>query len=450
MPRLSATRRSATRLIAVLLAAVVLLPTSGAGADPIDASQADARAAAILEALRSDHSVRANRQLSPELRAELPPARLDAAWRKLVATLGPLRDFRSEGGAGAERAYLLEMGRGRARALFAFGAAGQVTGLWLAPSPAAATSEAGRALEVPVGEPPLLLGGTLVVPARPGRHPAALLLGPMGPLDRDGTAAGRRPVRDLAEALAAAGIASLRFDKRPVSWPEARDPRLTLERELVADAAWALAQLRARPEVDPARVFVVGLGVGGTVAPEVASRRGPVAAVAVLSAPPHPWPLALVEQARARQAAGAPVLAQLERDADRVLLGRLGPDELFAGYPASWWSDLAGRDPAAAALRLGRPLLVLRGQKDDLVTEDDLKRFQRALAPLASAAIEAIPDADGDLLGPGGRGLAPAAARRLAEFLLAAPPATEEPAGSAAYRDAAKAGRPPITTAPVY
>jgi len=434
------------RPIAVLLAAAVALAPRAAGA-ALDAAQADARAAAILDALRGDHSVRASRQLAPALRAELPPARLDAAWRRLVSTLGPLRDWRPDGGSGATRAYLLEMGSGRARALLSFGGQGEVTGLWLAPAAAPATSEAGRAEEMPVGEAPLLVGGTLVLPPGAGPHPAALLLGPAGPLDRDGTAAGRRPVRDLAEALAAQGIASLRFERRSVAWPQGgRDQKLTVEKDLLADAARALVQLRGRPEVDPARIYVVGLGLGGTLAPEVASRGGPVSALAVISAPPHPWPLALVEQARGREPAGSPALAQLTRDADRVLLGRLGPDELFAGYPGAWWTDLAGREPAAAALRLGRPVLVLRGQKDDLVTEEDLKTYRRVLAALPSAVVESVADADAQLQGPEGRGVLPAAARRLAAFLRAAPPATDEPADNAAYRGAAKAGRPP--TAP--
>src|SRR5579872_2614298 len=65
--------------------------------------------------------------------------------------------------------------------------------------------------------------GTLVRPVGPGPFPAVVMVAGSGPTDRDwdspllpGTA------RLLAEALARAGIASLRYDKRGVG-PHARE-----------------------------------------------------------------------------------------------------------------------------------------------------------------------------------------------------------------------------------
>ncbi|WP_428834670.1 alpha/beta hydrolase family protein, partial [Nonomuraea maheshkhaliensis] len=60
------------------------------------------------------------------------------------------------------------------------------------------------------------LGGTLTLPAGPGPYPAVLLLHGSGPLDRDGNTrkAAMNFGRPLADALAAAGIATLRYDPR--------------------------------------------------------------------------------------------------------------------------------------------------------------------------------------------------------------------------------------------
>ncbi len=80
-------------------------------------------------------------------------------------------------------------------------------------------------LAVP-GDP--VLAGTLAVPEGEGPFPAALISSGSGPLDRDSNHRRARfdVGRQLAQALAAGGLASLRFDKRgvgqtPGDWREA-------------------------------------------------------------------------------------------------------------------------------------------------------------------------------------------------------------------------------------
>src|SRR5206468_511457 len=67
-----------------------------------------------------------------------------------------------------------------------------------------------------VGTPPRTIPGTLTRPAH-GTGPGLLLMAGSGPTDRDWTSpllAGKNgSARQLAEALAARGIVSLRFDK---------------------------------------------------------------------------------------------------------------------------------------------------------------------------------------------------------------------------------------------
>ncbi|WP_444459852.1 alpha/beta hydrolase family protein [Rhodobacter capsulatus] len=57
---------------------------------------------------------------------------------------------------------------------------------------------------------------TWCCPQAPGPFPAVLLLAGSGPQDRDEHVAGHRPFLVLSDALARAGIASLRYDKRGV------------------------------------------------------------------------------------------------------------------------------------------------------------------------------------------------------------------------------------------
>src|SRR5579859_1465371 len=70
------------------------------------------------------------------------------------------------------------------------------------------------------------VSGTLVRPSGPGPFPAAVMVAGSGPTDRDWNSpllpGSNGSARLLAEALAQAGFASLRYDKRVVG-PHARE-----------------------------------------------------------------------------------------------------------------------------------------------------------------------------------------------------------------------------------
>ncbi len=75
-----------------------------------------------------------------------------------------------------------------------------------------------RSAEVAIAAGDVTLAGTLLLPAGVGPYPAALIVPGSGPLDRDSNHRRARigVSRDLAQALAARGIASLRYDRRGV------------------------------------------------------------------------------------------------------------------------------------------------------------------------------------------------------------------------------------------
>ena len=142
----------------------------------------------------------------------------------------------------------------------------------------------------------VLLVGTLTVPDGDGPHSAVVLLQGSGLADRDAEIGGHRMFAVLADRLTRSGVAVLRYDKRS----EASLDGLT------RDAEAAVRYLRARPEVDAARVGVVGHSEGALVAPRAASTAGG-AFIVLLSPPATPLGDALVEQnARLAAASGAP------------------------------------------------------------------------------------------------------------------------------------------------
>jgi len=118
------------------------------------------------------------------------------------------------------------------------------------------------------------LAGTLTLPlpnaAKPGPPPALVFVSGSGPSDRDESVFGFKVFRTLAEKLAGAGYASLRYDDRGVG-DSGGDYNGSNTETFAKDAAAAVAALRARTDVDPARVGVLGHSEGAMLAPQVSA-----------------------------------------------------------------------------------------------------------------------------------------------------------------------------------
>jgi hypothetical protein len=248
------------------------------------------------------------------------------------------------------------------------------------------------------------LAGTLTVPRGGAPAAAVLLLPGSGPLDRDSDHR-RMPLGvtgQLAGALDEAGVATLRYDKRGVgastgSWHSAgfydnRD-----------DAAAALQLLRARPEVDPARVVLLGHSEGALHAAGLAAAGAPVAGLVLLScsampgddllrwqstqiAPTLPPAVRLLlrllrNDLQARAAKARDRLRATTTDSARIGGARVN---------ARWHREFMAHDPRSDLERIQVPVLAITGTKDLQVPWTDLA----TIASLAQARVETheLPD----------------------------------------------------------
>lgn len=128
------------------------------------------------------------------------------------------------------------------------------------------------------------LAGTLTLPASGKPFPAAVLVSGSGPQDRDETLMGHRPFFVLADHLTRLGIAVLRFDDRGVARSTGDFAAATTE-DFATDALAGLEFLKRRPEIDPARVGLIGHSEGALIAPMVAARSKDVAFLVLIAAP---------------------------------------------------------------------------------------------------------------------------------------------------------------------
>ncbi|GAB5536129.1 MAG: alpha/beta hydrolase [Rubricoccaceae bacterium] len=112
-------------------------------------------------------------------------------------------------------------------------------------------------------EPGVTLAGTFVKPEGDGPFPTVVFLTGSGAQDRDETIAEHRPFAVIADALARAGVASLRADDRGAGESTGDFSASTLETHLT-DAQALLATVRQRDDV--ASVGVIGHSEGGVTA----------------------------------------------------------------------------------------------------------------------------------------------------------------------------------------
>jgi uncharacterized protein len=139
-------------------------------------------------------------------------------------------------------------------------------------------------LDTPTGK----LAGTLVLPASTGKIPVALIIAGSGPTDRDCNSAQGNLHTDaykmLAHALADAGVASLRYDKRGVGASIAaagREEDMTVDIEAGDAAAWA-SKLKADPRFGP--LIVIGHSEGSLLGMVAAQRNKAAAFISIAGA----------------------------------------------------------------------------------------------------------------------------------------------------------------------
>lgn len=269
-----------------------------------------------------------------------------------------------------------------------------------------------RIVEFPVSAS-LKLNGTLTVPNAgngSGPFPAVLLLQGSGPVDRDGNsppALHWATLEILAQELAAAGVASLRFDKRGMHANQRSLPTDTREwanffrwENFVEDARAAGMFLRSQSEIDAARVAIVGHSEGGLIA--LALANAPDAAfkaTVLLATPGRPLGDVITEQLTStllQQNAGTELTAALLAKNAEILqsIQATGavpgnvPAELQALYPpylGAFLHALLAIKPTDLARSARSPILAIHGGADRQVSADGDGR-------LLSAALSARQD----------------------------------------------------------
>jgi uncharacterized protein len=287
---------------------------------------------------------------------------------------------------------------------------GQIAGLFFRPGnaplpavwhrPSYSNPEAFRARDVVVGADPWKLGGTLLIPAGKPPFPGVVLVHGPGPNDRDETIYANKVFADIAEGLASRGVAVLRYDKRTKVYSEKMSEMdYTVRQETVEDAVRAAALLRRQPEIDPARIYVLGHSLGGYLLPRIAAQDGKLAGLIFLAANARPVEVMALEQNEYVASLNNNLspetqkrLADLRAEVLKVrnLDPRKSNPPVLMGLPLAYLIDLKGYDPLVVkSLKL--PTLFLQGERDFQVTMKDFAIWKTAMGGRRDATFHSYP-----------------------------------------------------------
>jgi pimeloyl-ACP methyl ester carboxylesterase len=233
-----------------------------------------------------------------------------------------------------------------------------------------------REVFVDGGRAPLF--GSLMSPPKAKAGPAVLLIAGSGPTDRDGNSIvpGVRPanLKLIAQGLAAAGVPSLRFDKRAIakSAPAALSETELRFSTIVDDAVLFAGLLKAQPGVTC--VILLGHSEGALIA-ALAAQKIETCGVIEVSGMGRTLGAVLREQLFV-QPLPAAMKTQVETALTDLEHGRETPnvpglEALFRPSVQPYLISQLTIDPAQALAKVKAPVLILQGDNDLQVTVQD-------------------------------------------------------------------------------
>lgn len=262
------------------------------------------------------------------------------------------------------------------------------------------------------------IDGTLTLPNTKGPHPAVLLITGSGAQDRNETVAGHRPFLVLSDYLTRRGVAVLRVDDRGLKGSPDDFYKATNE-DFASDVSAGVEFLKARKEINPKQIGLIGHSEGGLVAPMVAAKSKDVAFIVLLAAPALPGDQFLKLQttslmkaggvsdenilqvhalqermftilkqektdAKARERLRAEMSEMLARTTDeqkRALgLSEAAMENQFKVMMTPWYRYIVGYDPRPALVKVRVPVLAINGERDlQVPAKDNLSAIAQAL-----------------------------------------------------------------------
>ena len=252
------------------------------------------------------------------------------------------------------------------------------------------------------------LNGLLTLPdGASGPVPAVVMVHGSGSSNMDEKVMKLTPFKDLADGLAAHGIASIRYDKRTFvhgrKMMKANAAGMTVREETIEDVLLALAMLRADKRIDSDNIFIIGHSMGAMLAPRADAEGGDVKGLIMMAGTPHRLEDIVIRQLN--QSRGTNLLLGLVTRLEGKYFTRkfdglyeLSDEEAkkkkFAGNITLYYFKEMGQKTASDyLLESSKPVLIMQGGRDfQVLADDDFKAFKEQLADRGNITYKLYPE----------------------------------------------------------
>ncbi len=230
-------------------------------------------------------------------------------------------------------------------------------------------------VQTPAGH---VLTGTLTVPTgATGKVPAVVTITGSGAQDRDEyifLVPGYRIFRQVADTLGRRGIAVLRLDDRGING-SGGDVQQATTADFADDIRAGVAFLRARAEIDGARIALVGHSEGGVIAPMVAATDPKLAGIVLMAGTAYTGKRIIDFQLRNGVMSAEAIPAAAKDSALKATVAQF--DSTTAKVP--WMAWFLTYDPMVTARTVkSTPVFIMQGGTDQQVTPDQAPVLERA------------------------------------------------------------------------
>ena len=260
------------------------------------------------------------------------------------------------------------------------------------------------------------LPGMLTLPKdAKGKIPAVVLVHGSGPSNMDGTSSvhAYAPYKDIAEYLASQGIAVLRHDKSTFThnskfvddFTDITARNFTIKEESVDSAILAGNILKNDERIDSEKVYVLGLSLGGMIAPRIDKEGGNFAGLIIMAGSPRKFSEIWYDQNKI--AIKESNLTDDAKEAQRKQLEEymgyfrsfkdMTDDEakqyVLVGCTGYYFKDLDAYPSNEYLKNTEKPVLIMQGGKDFQVFADiDYEQYQNLLQGKDNVTFKLYPE----------------------------------------------------------